>query len=91
MSEGGGPSAAGSTSLLKKPVRAERGGVSSHLPLASVTAWTSGCKVHGASPWMYLCPDASGLRAIFPVLNIFSVGPVELCLYFAFMGGARTW
>lgn len=40
---------------------------------------------------MYLCPDASELRVIFPVFHIFSVGPVERCLCFAFMGGALTW
>lgn len=91
MSEGGGPSAAGSTSLLKKPVRSQLGGVSSHIPPAPITTWTFGCKVHGTSPWMYLCPDASELRVIFPVFHIFSVGPVELCLCFAFMGGALTW
>lgn len=91
MSEGGGPSAAGSTSLLKKPVRAELGGVSSRIPLALITTRTVGCKVHGTSPWMCLCPDASELRVIFPVFNIFCAGPVELCLYFAFMGGALTW
>lgn len=91
MSEGGGPSAAGGPSLLKKPVRAELGGLSSRIPLALIAAGTLGREAHGTSPRLHLCPDASELRVIFPVFNLFSVGPVELCLYFASMGGALTW
>lgn len=39
---------------------------------------------------MYLCAlkCQSFVCRIFPVPNIFSVGPIELCLCFAFMGGA---
>lgn len=39
---------------------------------------------------MYLCALTcqSFTCIIFPVPNIFSVGPIELCLCFAFMGGA---
>lgn len=92
MSQGGGPSAAASSSLLKKPGRCSRGGVSAQIARALAPAWTLGCgrteRALGTDP----CPAVSERRVVFPVLTVVSVDPVvELCLCFALMGGAFTW